>query len=55
MKQCNIVLTPIPQVDGNIKNRPALILAIMPKYQDFLVCDIISQLKQYIEILMKLF
>jgi mRNA interferase MazF len=48
MKEGNIVLTPIPQSNQEIKNRPALILRIMPRYQDFLVCGISSQLKQYI-------
>ncbi len=33
MKEGNIILTPIPQVNGEIKNRPALILKEMPKYQ----------------------
>ncbi len=48
MKEGNIILTPIPQANGEIKNRPALILKEMPKYQDFLVCGISTQLKQYI-------
>ncbi len=48
MKEGNIILTPIPQVNGEIKNRPALILREMPKYQDFLVSGISTQLKQYI-------
>lgn len=49
MKEGNIVLTPIPQSNQEIKNRPALILRIMPRYQDFLVCGISSQLKQYVK------
>lgn len=48
MKEGNIILTPIPQANGEIKNRPALLLREMPKYQDFLVCGISTQLKQYI-------
>jgi mRNA interferase MazF len=32
MKEGNIILTPIPQANGEIKNRPALILREMPKY-----------------------
>jgi len=48
MKESNIILTPSPQANGEIKNRPALILREMPKYQDFLVCGISTQLKQYI-------
>jgi len=48
MKEGDIILTPIPQANGEIKNRPALLLREMPKYQDFLVCGISTQLKQYI-------
>jgi mRNA interferase MazF len=48
MKEGNITLTPIPQANGEIKNRPTLILRKMPKYQDFMICGISTQLKQYI-------
>jgi len=48
MQESKIILTPIPQSNGAIKNRPALILRKMPKYQDLLVCGISTQLKQYI-------
>ncbi|MDZ8226498.1 type II toxin-antitoxin system PemK/MazF family toxin [Nostoc sp. ChiVER01] len=48
MKEGNILLTPIPQANGEIKNRSTLILREMPKYQDFLICGISTQLKQYI-------
>ena len=47
MKPGDIVLTIIPQ-DGQQKKRPVLILKILPKYNDFLVCAISSQLSQYI-------
>jgi len=40
MKEGRIVLTPILQADGKMKNRPALILRVMPAYGDFLVCGI---------------
>ena len=42
MKESDIILTPITQADGNYKNRPALILKIMPKYNDFLQQNQIS-------------
>ncbi len=48
MQESKIILTPIPQSNGVIKSRPALILRKMPKYQDLLVCGISTQLKQYI-------
>jgi mRNA interferase MazF len=47
MKPGNIVLTIIPQ-DNLQKKRPVLILKILPKYNDFLVCAVSSQLYQYI-------
>ena len=48
MQESKIILTPIPQANGAIKNRPALVLRKMPKYQDLLVCGVSTQLKQYI-------
>jgi mRNA interferase MazF len=48
MKQGDIILTPVPQADGKIKNRPALILREMPSYGDFLVCGISTQLRHYV-------
>ena len=48
MQESKIILTPIPQSNGAIKNRPALVLRKMPKYQDLLICGISTQLKQYI-------
>jgi len=44
MQEGDVVLTPIPQADGRIKNRPALILREMPSHGDLLVCGISSQL-----------
>lgn len=46
MKQGDIVLTPLPQADGQIKNRPALFLRVMPPFNDALVCGISTQLHQ---------
>ena len=44
MKEGNIILTPIPQSDGRIKNRPALLLKRLPPFNDALVCGISTQL-----------
>ncbi|OFY30475.1 MAG: transcriptional regulator [Bacteroidetes bacterium RIFOXYA12_FULL_35_11] len=49
MTEADIILTPLPQADGQTKLRPALILRIMPGYGDYLVCGISSNLKQNIE------
>ena len=46
MKEGDIILTPIPQADGQTKNRPALFLRIMPPFDDALVCGISTQLHQ---------
>lgn len=46
MKEADVVLTPVPQADGAIKNRPAVILREMPPYKDFLICGVSTQLHQ---------
>lgn len=46
MKASDIVLTPVPQADGQVKNRPALLLCHMPPFADALVCGISTQLRQ---------
>ncbi len=40
MKEGDIILTPVPQANGQIKNRPALFLREMPLFHDVLVCGI---------------
>ena len=49
MKEGDVVLTPIPQADSRVKNRPALILREMPSYGDLLVCGVSTQLHHYIQ------
>ena len=49
MKQGDVVLTPVPQADGKLKNRPAIILREMPSYGDLLVCGISTQLHQFVK------
>lgn len=46
MKAGDVILTPLPQTDGKLKNRPAIILRAMPPYQDLLVCGVSTQLQQ---------
>lgn len=48
MKEGDVILTPLPQSDGRIKNRPAVILRQMPGYNDVLVCGVSSQLHQFV-------
>jgi mRNA interferase MazF len=45
MKEGDVVLTPLPQADGQVKNRPAIVLRTMPPHGDFLVCGISTQLR----------
>ena len=49
MKQGDVVLTPVPQADGIIKNRPAIFLREMPPYRDVLVCGLSTQLHQEVK------
>ena len=48
MKEGDIILTPVPQANGQIKNRPALFLRELPPYNDALVCGISTQLQQQV-------
>jgi mRNA interferase MazF len=46
MKEGDIILTPMPQADGKVKNRPAIYLREMPPYRDALVCGVSTQTNQ---------
>ncbi len=35
MTEADIILTPLPQADGVVKNRPALLLRELPPFGDF--------------------
>ncbi|MEA2175203.1 MAG: mRNA interferase MazF [Blastocatellia bacterium] len=49
MREGDVALTPVPQADGAMKNRPAIILREMPPYKDFLVCGVSTQLHQQVK------
>ena len=49
MKEGDVVLTPVPQADGSVKNRPAILLREFPPYRDFLVCGVSTQLHQQVK------
>ena len=49
MNQGDVILTSVPQADGNLKNRPAIFLREMPPYRDMLVCGISTQLHQEVK------
>ncbi|MFH1116094.1 MAG: type II toxin-antitoxin system PemK/MazF family toxin [Pseudomonadota bacterium] len=44
MTEGDVVLTPLPQADGQVKNRPAVVLRTMPPHGDLLVCGVSTQL-----------
>ena len=43
MKEGDVVLAPLQQADGLLKNRPALVLRELPPFGDFLLCGISTQ------------
>ena len=45
----DIILARLQQSDGQIKKRPALVLAVMPPYNDLLICAVSTQLRQCVE------
>ena len=49
MKEGDVVITPVLQADGELKDRPAIFLREMPPYRDLLVCGVSTQLHQYVE------
>ena len=49
MKEGDVILTPVPQADGVVKNRPAIALREMPPYKDLLVCGVSTQLHQQVK------
>ena len=46
MKEGDVIVVPMPQADGMVKNRPAIILREMPPFRDVLVCGVSTQLRQ---------
>ncbi len=49
MKEGDVVIVAMPQADGGVKNRPAVILCEMPPFQDMLVCGVSTQLRQEVK------
>ena len=46
MKPGDVLLAPLPQSDGRLKDRPVLFLCPAPPYGDYLVCGISTQVHQ---------
>lgn len=49
MKVGSIVKASFTQSDGKIKSRPAVLLKIIPPFDDFLICAISSQTRHYVQ------
>jgi mRNA interferase MazF len=48
MTERDVLLTQLPQSDGRIKNRPVVVLRVMPPFDDLLVCGVSTQLHQLV-------
>jgi mRNA interferase MazF len=46
MKPGDVILTSLPQFDGRIKTRPAVVLSLVEPHRDPLVCGISTQLRE---------
>ena len=49
MKEGDVILTPLQQADGKVKNRPAIFLRELPHFQDALVCGVSTQVNQLVQ------
>jgi mRNA interferase MazF len=49
MKEGDLVIVPMPQADGMIKNRPAIILREMPPFRDVRICGVSTQIQQAVK------
>jgi mRNA interferase MazF len=49
MREGDVALAVLPQVDQRAKSRPVVILREMPLHRDVLVCGVSTQLRQRIE------
>jgi len=45
VKPGDVVLTPLPQADGMVKPRPAVVLDLLPPFNDVLACGISTQIR----------
>jgi mRNA interferase MazF len=46
MRPGSVVVVPLPQANGAVKNRPSIILREMPPFRDWLICGVSTQLRQ---------
>ncbi len=48
MNEGEVILTPIAQADGQVKNRPAVVLRELPPYRDLLICGVSTQVQHLV-------
>ena len=48
MKEGDVILAQVPQINGKMKIRPAIFLREMPPFHDLLVCGVSTQLHHYV-------
>jgi len=48
MNEGDVMLVALPQSNGQLKNRPAIALRLMPPFGDMLVCGVSTQLYQQV-------
>lgn len=49
MSPGDVVIASLPQADGAVKLRPAVLLALMPPHGDWLLCGVSTQLHHEVE------
>jgi mRNA interferase MazF len=49
MKEGDVLLAALRQADGQVKDRPVVLLKRMPPFQDFLVCGVSTQVQHMVE------
>lgn len=47
LKEGEVIITSIPQSNGKIKYRPAVVIARIPPKEDYLICGISTRLYSY--------
>jgi mRNA interferase MazF len=49
MREGSVVIAVLPQADGEVKPRPAVVLRVLPGYGDLLLCGISTRLYQMVK------
>ena len=49
MREGDVVIVAMPQADGVVKDRPAILLREMPPFRDMLVCGVSTQTRHAIK------